>query len=188
MNKSIAIVFAAFVLAPIVCWGQEQMTVARFREITSTPGDNTPLNPKLAAAISDLFTNATVSIVLKYPDGKTLNVEATESAKTVGGKYIVTTVHSQSNSEHVDSIMTYDEKASAYRGWAAYGEKIIGGVSVFDLQKKIVSTYVDYGDGSSELSVGSYSNTESSDRALIFKNGVLFCTRESKTMPVNKSK
>jgi hypothetical protein len=184
MLKTLAI--AILVIMPVAVFGQEQMTSARFHEIVSTPGDSTPLNPKLAAAIGVLFTNATVKITVKYPDGKAVKFDVAETAKTVAGKYIVTTVRSQSNNEQtIDSIMTFDDKASVYKGWATYGDKIIGGVSVYDFDKKIVSTFVDYGDGSSELTVGSYTGSESSDRTVILKNGVLFCTRESKTTPAN---
>ncbi|MDR3458353.1 MAG: hypothetical protein P4N60_12960 [Verrucomicrobiae bacterium] len=187
MKNTLAFVFATIVLSSITVWGQEQMTIARFREIASSPGDTVPLNPKLSVA-GPLWTNATIAISLKYENGKNFKEVVAETAKTVGGKYVVTTVQSQFYKQPMDSIMTYDEKASAYKVWAIFGETITEGHIVYDFQKKIYAMNSAYGDGFTELGVGSYTSTESSDQTLIFKNGVLFSTRESKCMPVDPSK
>jgi len=153
----------------------------------STPGDSTPLIPELSAA-GPLWTNATVSISLKYESGKTFKEEVAATAKTVEGKYVVTTVRSQFYKQPMDSITTYDEEASAYKVWAIYGETLTEGHIVYDLQKKVFAVNSTYGDGFTELGVGSYFATESSDRTFIFKSGALFCTRESKTRPASNSK
>jgi hypothetical protein len=95
MNKPLVLFLTTLVLLPFQVLGQEQMTPARFRKIVSTPGDSTPLIPELSAA-GPLWTNATVSISLKYESGKTFKEEVAATAKTVEGKYVVTTVRSPS--------------------------------------------------------------------------------------------
>jgi hypothetical protein len=72
--------------------------------------------------------------------------------------------------------------------WALFGDTIIEGRIVYDLHKKIFAMNSAYGDGFTELGVGFYSDPESSSRTLVFKNGALFCTRESTTTPGTKSK
>lgn len=187
MNRSITVLLAAFVLSPFVGHGQEKMTPARFREIVSSPGDSLPLDPKLAAA-GPLWTNATVSFSLNYESGKTFQAIASASSKTLGGKYVVTTVYAPSFKQPVDTIMTYDKAVSAYRVWAVQGEAVLEGRIVYDIEKKLYAMNSAYGDGITELGVGSYTATESTSRTWMFTNGVLFCTRESKTTPVIKSK
>ena len=163
------------------------MTPSRFREIVSAPGDTIPVNSKLSAT-GPLWTNATVHIVLKYETGKTFQETVTQTSKTIRGQYIVTTVQSQFYKQPMDAIMTYDEIASAYKVWALYGDTITEGHIVYDFDKKISAMNSAYGDGFTELGVGSYDDTQGSNRTLIFKNGILFCTRESKTTPVIKEK
>jgi hypothetical protein len=187
MKKLTATIFGIMALSSVAVLGQDQMTPARFREIASTPGDNLPLNPKLSAA-GPLWTNVSITIALKYENGKTFNEEVAETAKTVGGNYIVTTISSRFYKQPMESIMTYDEKASSYKVWAVFGETITEGHIVYDLQKKIYAMNSAYGDGFTELDVGSYNDKESYDKTLIFKQGVLFCTRESKSAPVIKPK
>jgi hypothetical protein len=187
MNQTLALVFAMLVLSPLVVWGQEEMTPARFRKIASVPGDHIPLNPKLAAT-GPWWANVVVSVALEYEDGKTFKEEIAGTSKTVGGKYIVNTVLSKFYKQPMDSILTYDEKTSNYKVFAIYGETITEGRIVYDFSKKIYATSSAYGDGFTEQGVGSYTDAGSSDRTLIFKNGVLFCTRETKTTPANESK
>ncbi len=185
MNRTLTLILVIVFLAHIAGWGQEQMTPARFREIVVLPGDNLPLNPKLATT-GPLWTNTTVSISLKYRDGKTFAENATETTKTVGGKYVVTTVRSTFSKQPMDSILTYDEKASTYKVWALLGETIVEGRIVYDFQKKVYALNSAYGSGVTELGVGSYSDTENSSRTLIFTNGLLLCERISTTKPTNK--
>lgn len=187
LNKSLLAPLAILAFLPILSLGQEQMTPARFREIVETTGDSTPLIPQLAAA-GPVWTNATVSITLKYEDGKSFEEEVEATAKTIKGKYIVTTVHSKFYKRPMNSIVAYDEKASDYKVWAIFGETVTEGHTVYDFRKKVFAWSSAYGDGFTELGVGSFSDSESSDRTFIFKNGVLFCTRESKTRPTAKAK
>jgi hypothetical protein len=168
-------------------FSQELMTASRFQKIATTPGDATPLLPKLAAG-SPLWTNATVSVTLKYESGKTFKEEVPQTAKTVGGEYIVFTGQSQFYHQTMNSILTYDEKASALRVYGLYGEVVTEGTIVYDTDKKIYAMSSSYGDGFKEIMVGSYSDTESSDRTLVYTNGVLIMTRETKCRPVAASK
>jgi hypothetical protein len=187
MNKSKLVFLLTLTVIPILGLGQEQMTAARFREIVSAPGDSIPLIAKLSET-GPLWTNAAVSITLKFESGKTFEEKAVETVRTVKGKYIVTTVDSKFYNQPMQSIMTYDEQASAYKVWGLFGETVTEGRVVYDLSKKLTAMTCAYGDGFTELGVGSYSSTQSSSRTSIFKNGVLFCTREASTTPVTKSK
>lgn len=183
MNFSLLL--ALLVLPPCLVVGQERMTPGRFRQIAATSGDSTPLMSKLAAA-GPLWTNAVVSVNLKYESGKTFKEEVSGSARTIGGNYIVATVQSKFYEQPIETITTYDEQASAYKFWALFGETVTEGQIVFDLQKKVFAINSAYGDGFTELGVGSYSDTERSERTCIFKNGVLFATRESRSRPATK--
>ncbi|MGB7749173.1 MAG: hypothetical protein WBN75_18020 [Verrucomicrobiia bacterium] len=166
---------------------QEQLTPDKFREIVATPGDKVPLLPKLAAG-SPLWTNATVNVVLKYQTGKVFKEDIKQTAKTIGGKYIVFTGQSQFYHQPMSSILTYDEKASALKVYGLYGDGhgsdvVTVSLIVYDYEKKIYAASSTYADGFKEITVGSYSETESSDRTLVYKDGVLFMTRETKTRP-----
>lgn len=187
MNNSLAVIFAVIVASPFIGHGQEEMTLTRFREIVSSPGDNAPLSPKMAAA-GPLWTNATVSFSLKFEGGKTFQATAAETSKTVRGKYVVTTVNAPSFKQPAETITTYDEAVSVHKVWAVQGETIIEGRIVYDVDKKLYAVSSAYGAGVTELGVGSFSTTESTSRTWMFTNGVLFCTRESRTTPVIKSK
>jgi hypothetical protein len=175
------------VLLSIASPAQERITAARFREIVSTPGDTMPLNAKLAAA-GPLWTNATVRISLAFADGRTFREEVAETTKTIAGKYVVTRVASKFYKQPMDSIMAYDDQASDYKVWALFGEAVTEGRIVYDPKKRIFAMDSAYGDGFTELGVGSYSDTESSSRTSVFKNGLLFCTRDATTTPSNKAK
>src|SRR5450756_3247952 len=78
MKNTLAFVFVAIVLSSVTVRGQEQMTVARFREIASTSGDSVPLNPRLTAG-GPLWTNATIAISLKYANGTNFNEVVSET-------------------------------------------------------------------------------------------------------------
>jgi hypothetical protein len=190
MKKIAALLALLFSVA--VGFSQEQLTPERFREIVATPGDNVPLQPKLAAG-SPLWTNATVNVVLKYQIGKVFTEEITQTAKTIGGKYIVFTGQSQFYHQPMSSILTFDEKASALKIYGLYGDGhggdiVTEGLIVYDYEKKIYAASAAYGEGFKEITVGSYSKTESSDRTLVYKDGVLSMTREVKTRPVVEKK
>ncbi|HXT13432.1 MAG TPA: hypothetical protein VN873_17895 [Candidatus Angelobacter sp.] len=158
------------------------MTAERFREIASSPGDNVPLNPKLAA-IWEKMTNATITMDMKYADGRTIKDEMTGSRKTVQGNYVVTTLNSELYKQPIDSIMAYDEKVGCYKVWDLYGDTITHALMVYDVDKKIYSTSSTFGDGYSELGVGSYSDTNDRSHTVVLKNGILFSTRDVNVGP-----
>jgi hypothetical protein len=80
----------------------------------------------------------------------------------------------------------YVEKVSAFKNLAVYGNTIVGGTVVLDSEKKTYKTSSAYGDGFTEVGNGSYSDKESSERTLVYKNGALFMTREVKSKPLIK--
>lgn len=186
MKTALIGIFFLLVRLPLV-WGQASVTVAWFNEIAATAGDNVPLNSKLAA-VGPVWTNATISISIKYEDGRSFEEEVPLTCKTVQGKYIVTTIYPQNNQKPTNTVVTYDDKTSSYKIWAMSREKIIEGQLIYDLRKKLYAVHSARSDGVTELGVGSYSDTESSSRTFIYKDGVLFSTRDSKTTPSTKPK
>lgn len=180
--KKLFVVVLMVVALSSVSWGQEQMTPSRFRKLVAKAGDNVPLNSQLSA-VGPLWTNATIAISLQYNNGKSFSEEARQTVKTIEGKYIVTTITSDFYKQPMHSITAYDEKALSYKVWAMYGETIAESQMVLDPQKHISAMNSTYGDGFSEVGVSSYSDTERSSRTLVFRNGILACTRESRTYP-----
>jgi len=166
---------------------QEEMTAERFREIVSSPGDNTPLNPKLLA-IGPIWTNATITVDLKYADGRKVKEEISGSNKTVKGKYVVATVNSDLYKQPINSISTYDENSGCYKFWGLWGDTVTEGLMVYDADKKIYSTHSTYADGYLEVGVGSYSNTNNQSHTVVLKNGVLFSTRDIDVVPAKPVK
>jgi hypothetical protein len=149
---------------------QETMTPARFREIVGTPGDVVPLMPQLAAV--PFWTNAVVSNVMTYASGK-----------------VVFTVQSKFYNQPMNSILAYDEKASALKVYGLYGDGHAGdivteGTAIYDYARKTYSIISSYGDGFKETTTGSYTDTEDSAKTVGYKEGVLFMTREVKTRPI----
>jgi hypothetical protein len=47
----------------------------------------------------------------------------------------------------MDSIMTYDEKASAYKVWSIFGETTTEGQILYYLKRKLCAITSAYGDG-----------------------------------------
>ena len=159
-----------------------QLSPEMFRKIASAPGDDTPLVPKLAA-IGNLWTNADVSIAITYQDGRVIKEAAHRTAKTVGGKYLVFTIQSQSSKQPVDSIETYDNEASAFKVLGINGDTVTGATIVYDFEKKSYTMNSSYGDGLTEVCVGSFSNSMDTNRTQLYKKGVLIATRDTKTIP-----
>lgn len=171
--------------------GQEVMTAARFREIAATPGDKVPLLPKLAAI--PLWTNAEATVVMNYATGKVVQEELSPQARTVGGKYVVYSFESKFYHKPVNCILTYDETASALKNFGLYADGqaddvVVEGTWVYDYDRKVYAGTSTYGNGFQEITVGSYSATESSDKVMVYRNGVLFMTRYVKTHPVLPAK
>jgi hypothetical protein len=183
MNR-ILLFLPFFFLSSIAAFSQEQISAEKFNHIASAPGDNTPLSDKLAAF--PFWTNSEVNVFLKYEDGRTFKEDDAQTAKTVNGKYIVFTTQSQFYNKPMNSIVMYDQKASAIKILAVYGDTVVEGTIVLDSQKKTYKTSSAYGDGFTEVGSGSYSDKESSERTLVYKNGTLFMTREVKSKPFSK--
>jgi hypothetical protein len=166
---------------------QETMTPARFREIVGTPGDAVSLAPQLAAV--PFWTNATISNVMTYASGTVFQEEMTQTARTVGGKYVVFTVQSKFYNQPMNAILTYDKKSSALKVYGLYddghgGDIVTEGTAVYNYAKKTYIVTSSYGDGFKETTTGSYSDTEDSAKTVVYKDGVLFMTREVKTRPL----
>ncbi len=161
---------------------RERLSVDDFTKIASSRGDDTPLLPQLAKA-GPHRTNATVTVAMKYQDGRDFNEQIMTTSKSVKGKYIVTTGESQYYHQKMTVISTFDEKASAYRNWALIGNVVTEQTTVYDFDKKIYATSSSYGDGFVEVGVGSYSDAAESSKTLVYKDGILFMTREVKVIP-----
>ncbi len=163
-------------------WSQEKMSPKRFRELAATPGDTNALRPELASL--PFWRNARCSVTMKYQDGKVFKEDCSQTAKTIGGKYIVFSMESQYYKQTMHAIAGYDEKSAAIRQWALFGDTLTQATMIFDPEKKVSASTSRYGDGFEEISVGSCSDTEMSDHTLVYKGGVLFMTRDAKTRPV----
>ena len=88
--------------------GQEEMTVARFKQIEAKQGDDKPLIQQLARI--PIWKKAVINISTKYQDGKSFKEECSAATKTVEGRYIVYTVESQYYGQPMSSILEFDEK------------------------------------------------------------------------------
>ena len=181
MKTSLVLLWLSFSIVQAFC--QELMTPERFREIVATPGDALPLSTNITVGIP-VWTNAMASIVMKYQTGKVFTENIKVTAKTIGGKYVVFIAQSEFYKQPMNSIFTYDEKASALKTYGLYGELVTVATTVGDPRKKICAESSAYGDGFDEITVGSYSDAECSDRTLVYQNDVLFMTREVSTKPV----
>jgi hypothetical protein len=165
-----------------LAWSQESLTPAQFKKIVATPGDNKPLRPELAAL--PFWRSAICSVTLKYEEGRLVKEDCPQTAKTVDGKYIVITTDSQLHKQPMYCIVGYDQHASAIKQWSLYKDTVTEATMIFDPEKKITASTSAYGGGYMEISVTSTSDNEMSGRGLVYKNGVLFLTREVKTRPL----
>jgi hypothetical protein len=163
--------------------GRALLSVEDFTKIASSPGDDTPLLSQLAKA-GPHWANAAVSVAIKYQDGRVFNEKMASTSKTVNGKYIVTTAESQFYHQKMTAVSTFDEKASAYRTWGLIGNVVTEQTAVYDFDKKIYATSSSYGDGFIEAGVGSYSDAAESSKTLVYKNGVLFMTRDVRVIQI----
>lgn len=159
----------------------EMMTPEQFKKLVATPGDAKPLRPELASL--PFWTNATCHITLNFQDGRVFDEEMAQTAKTIGGNYVVFSMDSRYYKQPMHSILAYDEKALAIKQWGLFGDGVTEETMLFDLKKKISSSTSTYAGGFMEISVGSFSEMEASGRAQAFKNGVLYLTREVRTWP-----
>ena len=184
MKPIISALLSFVLLACSSAGGQEAMTVEIFKKIVDTPGDSTPLLPKLAPV--PFWSEAVCTNLMKYQDGRVFAEECSVSAKTVQGRYIVFTLNSQYYKQPMHGILSYDEKSQAHRQWALLGTNLTEATLVIDFEKKISAWTGRYEPGFMEISVGTFSDKESSEHALAYKDGVLFLTRDSKTRPITQ--
>ncbi len=158
------------------------MTPERFREIVATPGDAVALRPELTSL--PLWKEAKGSVNMQYTDGRVFSEECTHTAKAIDGNYIVFTIDSKFYGRPVHAIRGYDEKASAIHTWSLFGDALVESTVNVDPVKKVFAETATYEGGFLEIVVGTYSDEEISERSLVYKNGVLFMTREAKTTPI----
>jgi hypothetical protein len=166
-----------------LAWSEESLSLAQFKKIVAAPGDTKPLRSELAAL--PFWRIAICSVTLKYEEGRLVKEDCPQTAKTVRGKYIVITTDSQLHKQPMHCIVGYDQRASAIKQWGLYKDTITEATMIFDPEKKITASTSTYGGGYMELSVTSASDNEMSGRGLVYKNGVLFLTRDVKTRPVS---
>jgi len=164
--------------------GQETMTYELFSRIANNPGDSRPLVQKLVGV--PFWKEAVCSNYMKYQDGRVVTEECSVTAKTIQGKYIVFTMDSQYYRQPMHGILSYDEKALAYKQWALFGTNLTEETVVIDFEKKITASTGRYEPGFMEIAVGAFSDKESSEHALAYKDGTLFLTRDSKTRPITR--
>jgi hypothetical protein len=162
--------------------GEESLSLSQFKKIVATPGDTKPLRPELAAL--PFWRNAICSVTLTYEEGRLIKEDCLQTAKTVGGKYIVITTESQLHKEPSHCIVGYDQRASAIKQWGLYKDTVTEATMIFDTEKKLTASTSSYGGGFMEISISSASENEMSVHGRVFKNGVLFLTREVKTRPL----
>ena len=165
-----------------IVWSQEQMTPERFKKLVATPGDTNALRPELASL--PFWRAARCSVTLKFQDGRVFKEEMAQTAKTIGGNYVVFSMDSQYYKQTMYSILAYDDKALAIKQWGLFGDGVTEETMIFDLDKRISASTSTYAGGFMEIAVGSFSKNEMSGRALAYKNGVLYLTREVKTWSV----
>jgi len=168
-----------------LAWGEDAMTVEQFKKIVATSGDSTPLRAELAPL--PFWRDAMCSVTIKHQDGKVFKEDCAQTAKTVSGKYIVFTVESKFYKQPISAIVGYDDSALAIRTWGLFGDTLSQSTIVFDPEKKISASTSTYSNDIMEISVESYTEKETSERTLVYKNGVLSMTREVKTFPSGKT-
>lgn len=191
MKKFIYLVGFSMLLLTGLGFGQEPMTPARFRQIVNSPGDAIPLVPQLAAV--PVWTNAVASNVMTYASGKMFEEVMTQTARTVGGKYVVFTAQSQFYHRSMNAILAFDDKVAALKVYGLYGDNhggdiVTEGTVVYDFAEKTYRINSSYGEGFKETTHGSYTETEDIAKTVVYKNGALFMTRQTRTQPVNSNK
>lgn len=119
MNR-LVIMLAILTLPAYLGFSQETMTPERFRELAATPGDLAPLEPQLSSV--PFWTSAVESNVITYASGKVFKEETSVNARTVAGKYIICTFYSKLYRQTVNTVLTFDEKASAIKGYGLFSD------------------------------------------------------------------
>ncbi|HZR21848.1 MAG TPA: hypothetical protein VFE51_31485, partial [Verrucomicrobiae bacterium] len=82
---------------------------------------------------------------------------------------------SQYAKEPMRAVIVYDEKASAIKSWGISGGSLAVSTIVLYPGKRLTASSGAHGEFI-EISVGTYSETESFSRVSVYKNGVLSLT------------
>jgi hypothetical protein len=157
------------------------MTLEEFNTLVAAPGDTNALRAELA--VFPFWKVAKCSTTFKLPDGRVFTEESVATTKTVGGKFIVWSMESQYLKQSLRAVIAYDEKASAIKSWGIAGGALAVGTVVLDPEKRLVASSCAHGEFL-EISVGSYSVTESFSRTSVYKNGVLSLMRDASYRPM----
>ncbi|MEI7809755.1 MAG: hypothetical protein WCJ07_14855 [Verrucomicrobiota bacterium] len=186
MKKSLHIIGLALLFATSLGFGQEAMTPGRFRDIVNSPADAVPLVSQLAAV--PLWTNAVVSNVMTYASGKVFSEEMTQTARTVGGRYVVFTVQSKFYNQPMNALLVFDEKTAALKTYGLYRDShgddmMTEGTVVYNYAKKTYTITSSFGAGFNETTTGSYTDTEDHANSKVYQSGALFMSREVVTRP-----
>jgi hypothetical protein len=160
------------------------MTAELFKELIAKPGDTNALRKELAAL--PFWQAATATVTMKYQDGKIFTETIPQTAKTVAGQYIVFSGESQYYHQNVYAIIGYDEAATAIHEWGLFGKLLTESTIIFDFTNRVSASASQYGDGFMEISAGTYSDTAMTDHTVVYKNGALFMTRDSRSAPATK--
>jgi hypothetical protein len=126
---------------------------------------------------------AKCSTTFKFPDGRVFIEESVATTKTIGGKYIVCSMDSQFLKEPLCAVIAYDERASAIKSWGITGGSLAVSTVVLYPEKRLTASSGAHGEFM-EISVGTYSQTESFSRLSVYKNGVLSLTRDARYWPI----
>ncbi|MEO5917847.1 MAG: hypothetical protein ABIS50_26680 [Luteolibacter sp.] len=183
--KNLLFVPLALLLAAAAGAG-EPMTAETFRKLIETPGDAVAMRPELAGL--PVWAKSKCDVTMTYQNGRVFKEECAQTAKTVGGNYIVSWLDSKFYKQPVYCITGYDEKASAIRVWGIYEDRLVESTLTFDAEKKINASVSIYDPGFMELNVGCFSDQEMLDKTKIYKDGVLFMSRVVKTFPLAAEK
>jgi len=90
---------------------------------------------------------------------------------------------SQYLKEPLRAVIAYDEKASAIKSWGIAGGSLAVSTIVLDTEKRLTASSGAHGEYM-EISVGTYSETESFSRVSVYKDGVLSLTRDVSYWPM----
>jgi len=176
-------------------WGadeSDQMTVEKFREITSRPGDNVPLQSELAKV--PWWTNTVANMVTTNfagdDSGKVSKTVSRGKARTVKGKYIVFYSDPESDRPARKSMLTYDERSSTYKTYGTFGtapgyESLTEGTMVYDFTKKTYSETNTIEGSWKVISHGSYSTTQISATSCMYQDNHLLTITVGETQAVS---
>jgi hypothetical protein len=165
------------------CKPLASMTQEQFQKLVDAPGDDVPMVPLIANG-SPHWNNSSVSMLMKYPDGKVYSEEFHATSKTIGGKNIVYSAKSKLNDQEMHSVLVADEKSGTLKVYALYGDKLVGSDLVYDAKAKTYTEKASYGDGFVETTTGHWSDTEDDSHSEVYQHGALVMSRDMTNRPV----